>query len=495
MFDFDDLDDLDEVAEIGGGPTSEAEASPITPPSSGAPSSKAPAVELETKLASSPQSPAAEPKKEDPPKLAEPEKNPLKLYSRKEIETLIDTRFKYFTRLPCAECGKAACKRFSDGMPMIVKTMVDAFWCKDCGRLLCEQHRDCHTCEEMDAEKEARAAMAPEKIREQLEQERRQKAAAEEAAKVPMREATKAADERRHRRYTVAEKAGHVTNYFQMAARDERAEERVAKEVLDLYEKSNRLSTFLWNEYEQPTLPSWAEDEWAELKKVYARGVEILGVVVAVPKNGDYDSGEWEELDMTNPWEHSAPARPPPRQEEPARPTPIPIPTPAAAEPSPASSSSSSAAPSRPLLASARPEQPRPAAPEGFRPRLGTAGRSTTTPLVNFPGRTGAGPSVPTLVSRPGTVSSHPNRPGTAGMSFFSGGLGGLSARGRGGGMPGRGGGMPGNIPIAGGKGTAGKGGTSSTQQTLGVLNNRGGVLGRGFGKGGGRFGPGGPQR
>lgn len=420
------------------------------------------------------------------------------------MEELLEKKFKAFVKLPCAQCGKAACKRFASSMPLVVKTMLDAFWCKDCGRLLCEAHRDAHTCEKLEALKEARAAMAPEKIRAQLEEEKRQKAAAEEAAKAPQREATKAADERRQRRYMLAEKAWHVSNFMQTAARDEQAErtQDITKELLDLYTKTSRISTLLWNEYEKPTLSGLAEDEWSELKRLYARGVEILGVVVAVPKNGNWEGGEWEELDMTNPWERpsAAPAKPPQRVAvaEPAAPAPRPpaeAPAPAAASSSASSAGGSSAsgrAAGPPLLALPRPAQQRPAPPEGYQGRLGVAGRLTANPLLNFTARPLGGLG-PTLLSRPGSRPTATPTPG-GGLAGRGGGAG-LAGRGAGAGLgagvapgrfgKGRGGAGAGAYPpgsLAGGKGP-GKGSTAG--RTLGVLSNRG-LIGRGLGKGGG---------
>jgi len=339
-------------------------------------------------------------------------------------------KFKQFTKLPCAQCGLAACKRFSGSGPLVVKSMIDTFWCKECGRLLCEQHRHAHTCERHEAKKETLAAMAPEKLKARMEEENKRKAAAEEAAKAPQRAAVIAADERRRRRYALAEKANLVAEFVQLTAREEGRPQEESRELLSMYTRANRLRNFLWNEYDSPTLPNIAEEEWRELKLIYARLTEMLAVVLAVPANGNWEEpDEWVEIDMINYWEdgygeqhevfmvghtlaeveaagramrrEATPPRAQPREPEPAAPA-----APAAVRPDPqallarlaregrdapplggvpAAADSSTDGPSRgvvhgtteapapimPLVVPPRPAQQERAPPEGYRSRLG----------------------------------------------------------------------------------------------------------------------------
>lgn len=216
-------------------------------------------------------------------------------------------KFKKFVKLPCAECGAAACKRFADSGPLVVKAMLETFWCGECGRLLCESHRHAHTCERHDARKEALAAMDPEKLRQRIEEEKKQKLAAEEAAKAPQKAAAAAADERRRRRYVIADKTQLVTNFIHLASREEGRSVTEIDQLLAYYGRAYRIQTFLWNEYESPTLPGIADKEWEELKDIYSSVMDILNVVVAVPRNGNWEEpDDWVELDMTNDWEEGA---------------------------------------------------------------------------------------------------------------------------------------------------------------------------------------------
>jgi hypothetical protein len=57
--------------------------------------------------------------------------------------------------------------RFKDSSSMMVGCMIDTFYCggpKGCGRLLCDKHRNQHTCERVDAIAAKKRAMTAEQI-------------------------------------------------------------------------------------------------------------------------------------------------------------------------------------------------------------------------------------------------------------------------------------------------------------------------------------------
>jgi hypothetical protein len=93
-------------------------------------------------------------------------------------------------RSKCAQCGvKSLATRFKDSSAMMVTCMIDTFYCggsSGCGRILCEKHRNQHTCERVDAIAAKRRAMTPEQIQAEVrakEAEKFQREAEEEATK------------------------------------------------------------------------------------------------------------------------------------------------------------------------------------------------------------------------------------------------------------------------------------------------------------------------
>ena len=48
---------------------------------------------------------------------------------------------KKFLKQKCGECGSLCMAKYKASGPLVCRNMVDSFWCKDCGRLLCGQHR------------------------------------------------------------------------------------------------------------------------------------------------------------------------------------------------------------------------------------------------------------------------------------------------------------------------------------------------------------------
>ena len=70
--------------------------------------------------------------------------------------------------------------------PLVVRARVGSLWCQKCGRLLCEAHRNQHSCEMEMQELERRRRVDVDEIREgirQLEEEKEQRAADADALK------------------------------------------------------------------------------------------------------------------------------------------------------------------------------------------------------------------------------------------------------------------------------------------------------------------------
>lgn len=232
------------------------------------------------------------------------------ILTKEELEEFIDKKKKEFCKLTCAQCGSKATKQYKDTMTMVIKPMIPSFWCQDCGRVLCGTHRHQHKCERVDAEKAARKNMTAEEMRRRMEEEANRKIAAEEAAKDEERAAAEIAErgrlERKGRRKLIAGKAQHVSGFLQQVSRDPdgaRVRGQAAQnELLELYQKASRIALTLYNEFEEPTLPGLAEDDWADLKEIYARARELTHMVVTV---------EGQPLEMRNPWD---PPEAPPMQ-------------------------------------------------------------------------------------------------------------------------------------------------------------------------------------
>ena len=63
-------------------------------------------------------------------------------------------------------CGCVAFKRFAKMSPLVVRARVGSLWCQKCGRLLCEAHRNQHSCEMEMEELERRRRVDVDAIRE-----------------------------------------------------------------------------------------------------------------------------------------------------------------------------------------------------------------------------------------------------------------------------------------------------------------------------------------
>lgn len=227
----------------------------------------------------------------------------MSIFTREEMEAKVSGQFKEFCKLKCAQCQQRATKRFEKSMSFVVKNMIETFWCKSCGRLLCEKHRDSHTCEKFDAEKERLRKMTAEEVKQQMIDTEERKEAAAAAAKDEERakaeEANRKVVEMQNRRKTLAGKAQQVERFLQGVSRDVEFPQRMGKkaheEILELYTKTSRIALFLYNEIESPTVKGRiADEEWAELKEAYERARELTGMVIM------YDG---QPLSMRNSWD------------------------------------------------------------------------------------------------------------------------------------------------------------------------------------------------
>lgn len=192
---------------------------------------------------------------------------------------------------------------------MIIKQMSDQYWCKDCGRVLCDKHRYQHTCEVIDAEKEKNSKMTIEELRLRLEVDAARKLAIEAVAEDEKRAAAEIVEGekaiRKGRRKLIAGKAHSIASFLQQCARDPDLERRpqFQKELGELYTRANRNALALYNEYETPSGPELAETEWADVKEIYVRTRELTGVVLMI---------DGEPLSLRNPWDPPDPSDPGP---------------------------------------------------------------------------------------------------------------------------------------------------------------------------------------
>eukprot|EP00929_Paragymnodinium_shiwhaense_P038564 TRINITY_DN20361_c0_g1_i1.p1 TRINITY_DN20361_c0_g1~~TRINITY_DN20361_c0_g1_i1.p1 ORF type:complete len:260 (+),score=55.10 TRINITY_DN20361_c0_g1_i1:76-855(+) len=228
-------------------------------------------------------------------------------FTKSDLEALTTPgKWKPFCKTKCGQsgCDVMATKRFNSSMPFVVSKMHETFWCPECGRILCEKHRANHTCERLDQQKERNANMTPEQIAARMAEAEKLQTAKEEEEKLARRviaqkeEAERSA--RKAKRKIIAGKAKIVEDFIQQMSRrqaDNASTGRataVRDQLFELYPKSKRLSLTLYNEYEEPTKPGLAEEEWEEVKTIYLRARELTGAFAAV---------DGQPLDLRNPWE------------------------------------------------------------------------------------------------------------------------------------------------------------------------------------------------
>ena len=212
------------------------------------------------------------------------------------LAMLAADKFKKFTKKKCGECGVACMKRFASSSPMIVKPMLNTFWCKECGRLLCENHRQQHTCERVDAEKARKQAMTHEQVAEEVARAEMQKEIADAEAAALKRQQSEEASARyfemKARRKILAGKSTHVANFVQNLSLQ--ADGPNQQELLELYTAASRINLRLWNEHETPSQSGLAEDEWQRLCTIYDRACEVSGMQLTL---------DGQPFELHNSWE------------------------------------------------------------------------------------------------------------------------------------------------------------------------------------------------
>lgn len=207
-------------------------------------------------------------------------------YTQAEVAELCSPgKFKQFLKKKCGECGGSGFKvKYGKVSPLVVRAQISTFWCKECGRLLCEQHRHAHTCEAADARAARRRAMTGEEIREAARREEASRLDAEakaEAEKAVAREARAATFHLwKTRRKNAASKSTHVANFVQRIATQAEAG-RTRDALLTMYTTCNRINLRLWNEVDTPS-SRFDFEAWAELKAVYARACDTSGLVLTI---------------------------------------------------------------------------------------------------------------------------------------------------------------------------------------------------------------------
>mmetsp|Transcript_59613 Transcript_59613/g.156739 ORF Transcript_59613/g.156739 Transcript_59613/m.156739 type:complete len:256 (-) Transcript_59613:43-810(-) len=233
----------------------------------------------------------------------------FKRWPKGDLEAFVTGQFKTFCKEPCAECGKPATKRFSTSMTFVVSKMLESFWCPECGRVLCEPHRYQHTCERLDQQKERNKHLTHEQIAANMAEAEALKEASEAEKRSEARRVAEALEQqrlvRKGKRQLIAKKAKHVEDFLQGISRDTDANAargtRARDEVLELYTRAQRIALTLYNEYEHPSLPELADDDWESLKEIYVRARELTGMFIM---------SEDGPLDMRNPWDPPPPPAP-----------------------------------------------------------------------------------------------------------------------------------------------------------------------------------------
>ena len=202
--------------------------------------------------------------------------------------------------------------------PLVVRARVGSLWCQKCGRLLCEAHRNQHSCEMEMEELKRRRRVDVDAIREGIkrqEEEKEQRAADADALKRAEAGAKAARyrmwkDRRRHVVWCPASfyllniayaahapsQAGISSSVASMVQRwSVQADAgRKRDRLLDIYTSCNRINLRLWNEVSQPEILSDVDmDAWKRLCRNYADACALTGMVILV---------EGVELDLRLPW-------------------------------------------------------------------------------------------------------------------------------------------------------------------------------------------------
>lgn len=241
-------------------------------------------------------------------RLREPGSSSSSIFTKEELEEFITKDKKAFLKTVCAECGGSCglAKKYKETMAAIVKNMLDNFWCRDCGRVLCDTHRYQHTCEVIDAAKEKNAKITKEALLQQLADDEARKEAAEAAAKAERLRAAEILEQeksqRKAKRKILAQKAKQVEHFIQQRSRDTTGlSESKKNQLLELYPKASRISLSLYNQFEHPDSTEVGGQDWEDIKEIYVKARELTGMIIMT---------EDGPLDMRNPWD------PPEEQEQ-----------------------------------------------------------------------------------------------------------------------------------------------------------------------------------
>ncbi|CAE7204907.1 unnamed protein product [Symbiodinium natans] len=203
---------------------------------------------------------------------------PDSVFTSQELEELILKDKKAFLKTKCAECGGTCglAKKYKETMSVIIKSMMDTFWCRDCGRVVCDAHRYTHTCEKLDALKERNAKITKEALLEQLRADEERKEAIEAAAKDEQRRAAEQLEQeksqRKAKRKILATKAKQVENFIQQRSRDaDGLRPGVHNQLLELYPRVRGLALALYNQFEHPDSTEVGGKDWDDVKEIYAQ--------------------------------------------------------------------------------------------------------------------------------------------------------------------------------------------------------------------------------
>mmetsp|Transcript_19586 Transcript_19586/g.29304 ORF Transcript_19586/g.29304 Transcript_19586/m.29304 type:complete len:261 (-) Transcript_19586:89-871(-) len=230
-------------------------------------------------------------------------------YPRADIEDLVKNKFKTFCKEKCAECGKPATKRFNSMMSVLVVHMIDSFWCRDCGRVLCESHRHQHTCELIDQQKERNKNITHEQLAAQIAEVEARKEAKEEEERLEARRIAEEEEQqrlvRKGRRELLAKKAKTVEDFLQSILRDPDGPSgrpgATRDELFEMHPRAQGLALRLYSEFLHPGSKELPEEDWASVKEIYKRAQELTGRFVMT---------EDGPLNLRNSWD------PPPEEGE-----------------------------------------------------------------------------------------------------------------------------------------------------------------------------------
>ena len=177
---------------------------------------------------------------------------PSQVFTKAELSEFFTSKdkFKKFLKLKCGECGVAGFRRFKSTSPYVVEPMLDTLWCKDCQKVLCENHRHLHKCEKLDIERLKRHSVSREQILKEAEDREKFKLQAQEKAQAEHLEQAKRYHIMKSKRKQLAGKAAQVANFIQRLGLQDGPNQSA---LLEMYPRANRISIFLLNESIHPT--------------------------------------------------------------------------------------------------------------------------------------------------------------------------------------------------------------------------------------------------